>query len=185
MKRSLKRILHPGAEEYDGVGLEPEPCQKPPELGIFELISLGDDTRLRSFIMKNPNSLNSVDNEKATPLHFAAASGNLELLMMITDESSDEVLNVMDYKGNTPLHWAVEKNQMESVRFLLSRGANPNILNYYLLAPLHLAVQLQHNAIVEVLVSHSGIDIDLEGELGNTPLMMTCCKDNSEALNIL
>lgn len=56
----------------------------------------------------------------------------------------------MDNDGNTPLHWAAEKNQVESVRFLLSKGANPNLQNNSMMAPLHLAVQGMHNEVVKV-----------------------------------
>lgn len=60
------------------------------------------------------------------------------------------VLNVMDDYGNTPLHWATEKNQVESVKFLLSRGANPNLQNGHMMAPLHIAVQNTHNEVLKV-----------------------------------
>lgn len=60
------------------------------------------------------------------------------------------VLNALDSRGGTPLHWSIVKNQLDSVRILLSRGANPNLLNFYRLAPIHMAIQLHHNTIVEV-----------------------------------
>lgn len=56
----------------------------------------------------------------------------------------------MDDYGNTPLHWAAEKNQVESVKFLLSKGANPNLRNYNMMAPLHIAVQGLHNEVMKV-----------------------------------
>ncbi|XP_043922216.1 transient receptor potential cation channel subfamily A member 1-like [Protopterus annectens] len=95
------------------------------------------------------------------------------------------ILNMSDLNGNTPLHWAVEKNQVESVKMLLDNGADPNILNRYQLSPLHGAVQMFHNEIVKVLAGHKGIDLNLEGELGNTPLLTACCRNNHEGINIL
>ncbi len=59
-------------------------------------------------------------------------------------------LNSIDEQGNVPLHWAVEKNKAESCKALLELGADPNILNTALLSPLHLAVSLGHNDLVEV-----------------------------------
>lgn len=56
----------------------------------------------------------------------------------------------MDDYGNTPLHWAAEKNQVESVKFLLSKGANPNLRNSNMMAPLHIAVQGLHNEVIKV-----------------------------------
>lgn len=60
------------------------------------------------------------------------------------------VLNIMDSSGNTPLHWAAEKNQVESVKFLLSQGANPNLRNNNMMAPLHIAVQASYNEMTKV-----------------------------------
>lgn len=59
-------------------------------------------------------------------------------------------LNSCDDQGNVPLHYAVEKNKLESCRALLDLGADPNILNTAFMAPLHLAVSLQYNDLVEV-----------------------------------
>ena len=56
----------------------------------------------------------------------------------------------MDSCGNTPLHWAAEKNQVESVKFLLSQGANPNLRNSTMMAPLHIAVQSTYNEMIKV-----------------------------------
>ena len=60
------------------------------------------------------------------------------------------VLNVMDDYGNTPLHWAAGKNQAESVKFLLHKGANPNLRNCSMMAPLHVAVQGGYNDVMKV-----------------------------------
>lgn len=60
------------------------------------------------------------------------------------------MLNSCDEQGNVPLHWAVEKNRAESCRSLLDLGADPNVLNKALMSPLHLAVSLEHNHLVEV-----------------------------------
>ncbi|KAH0617642.1 hypothetical protein JD844_016091 [Phrynosoma platyrhinos] len=151
---------------------------------LIEVISDGSTCRLRSFIKKNREGLKKLDDLNATPLHHAAGRGQLELMQMIID-SSTEALNVTDSSGNTPLHWATKKNQIESVKLLLSRGANPNILNSNMMAPLHLAVQSLYNELVKIFLEHSTTDVNLEGEGGNTPILVACYKDNSEALRLL
>uniref|UniRef100_A0A7M4FKT5 Transient receptor potential cation channel subfamily A member 1 n=1 Tax=Crocodylus porosus TaxID=8502 RepID=A0A7M4FKT5_CROPO len=151
------------------------------------VISDGSTCRLRSFIKKNRSGLSKVDQLHATPLHYAAESGQIELMQMIIDDSSYEgnLLNATDSAGNTPLHWATKKNQIESVKLLLSKGANPNILNSNMMAPLHMSVQSLQNEIVKILVQHSSTDVNLEGEAGNTPIIVACYKNNPEALTLL
>ncbi|NXO12235.1 TRPA1 protein, partial [Oriolus oriolus] len=189
MKRSLLRLCRArekaaGSSSYQGVVCEADAASVASQ-DVFKVISDGSACRLRSFIKKNRSGLTKVDELNATPLHHAAEGGQIELMQLIIDDSSCEVLNVMDSSGNTPLHWATKKNQIESVCLLLSRGANPNILNSNMMAPLHMAVQSLHNEIVKILVQHTSTDVNLEGEAGNTPIMVACYKDNPEALTLL
>ncbi|KAJ8797013.1 hypothetical protein J1605_001823 [Eschrichtius robustus] len=102
-----------------------------------------------------------------------------------TGPSQEGVLNVMDDYGNTPLHWAAGKNQVESVKFLLRKGANPNLRNCDMMAPLHVAVQGLYNDVMKVLIEHRTTDVNLEGENGNTALIIACFTDNSEAVQLL
>uniref|UniRef100_A0A8C5JPR5 Transient receptor potential cation channel subfamily A member 1 n=1 Tax=Junco hyemalis TaxID=40217 RepID=A0A8C5JPR5_JUNHY len=187
MKRSLLRLCRSrdkaaNSSAYQGVVCEADAASVASQ-DVFKVH--GSACRLRSFIKKNRSGLTKVDELNATPLHHAAEGGQIELMQLIMDDSSYEALNVMDSSGNTPLHWATKKNQVESVRLLLSRGANPNILNSNMMAPLHMAVQSLHNEIVKVLVQHSSTDVNLEGETGNTPIIVACYKDNPEALTLL
>uniref|UniRef100_A0A674EGX8 Transient receptor potential cation channel, subfamily A, member 1a n=1 Tax=Salmo trutta TaxID=8032 RepID=A0A674EGX8_SALTR len=96
-----------------------------------------------------------------------------------------EELNASDEEGNTPLHWAVKGTQRESCACLLDLGADSNILNLRLMSPLHLAVSLGHNPLVELLLSHSNTDANLMGDQGNTPVMLACSVDNHEAVRLL
>uniref|UniRef100_A0AAZ3QMD2 Transient receptor potential cation channel, subfamily A, member 1b n=1 Tax=Oncorhynchus tshawytscha TaxID=74940 RepID=A0AAZ3QMD2_ONCTS len=92
---------------------------------------------------------------------------------------------VYDDEGSMPLHWAVERNQPDSCRALLELGAEPNVLNKALMSPLHLAVSHTHNHLVQLLLSHYKTESNLEGGLGNTPVMLACSINNTEALSIL
>uniref|UniRef100_A0A8D0C5L2 Transient receptor potential cation channel subfamily A member 1 n=1 Tax=Salvator merianae TaxID=96440 RepID=A0A8D0C5L2_SALMN len=188
MKRSFLKLFQSGETKqrtcYEGVVCEADAASVASQ-DVFKVISDGSTCRLRSFIKKNRDGLKKVDDLNATPLHHAAGGGQLELMQMIMDDSSAEALNVTDSSGNTPLHWATKKRQAESVKFLLSRGANPNILNSNMMAPLHLAVQSLHNELVKIFVEHSATDVNLEGEGGNTPILVACYKDNPEALKLL
>ncbi|XP_062935968.1 transient receptor potential cation channel subfamily A member 1 [Cynocephalus volans] len=185
MKRSLRRVLRPGEKKepqavvYQGVEDDMDDSKE-----SFKVVFEGSTCGLQNFIKKR-RKVSKYDDVNASPLHHAAAEGQVELMQMIINKSSCEALNVMDDYGNTPLHWATEKNQVESVKFLLSKGANPNLRNCTMMAPLHIAVQGTDNEVTKVLVEHSRTNINLEGENGNTAVIIACSKDNSEALQIL
>uniref|UniRef100_A0AAY4ASW9 Ion transport domain-containing protein n=1 Tax=Denticeps clupeoides TaxID=299321 RepID=A0AAY4ASW9_9TELE len=111
-----------------------------------------------------------------------SSSDTMEMVLKERDSSCSSHkclwLNACDDHGCTPLHWAVEKNQESICSLLLDLGANPNILNKALLAPLHMAITKGHNTLVEVGTSRCG-------DLGNTPVMLACCSNNCEALRML
>ncbi|XP_055967198.1 transient receptor potential cation channel subfamily A member 1 [Sorex fumeus] len=185
MRRSLRKMLRPGDKkesqsvDYQGVEDDMDDCKDSLKV-VFE----GSACPLQNF-MKRRRKCCKYEDENAPPLHYAAEEGQIQLMEMIINDSSCETVNMMDNYGNTPLHWAAGKNQVESVKFLLSKGANPNLRNSNMMAPLHLAVQGLHNEVVKVLTEHSGTNVNLEGENGNTSVLIACSKDNSEALQIL
>ncbi|XP_004602631.2 transient receptor potential cation channel subfamily A member 1 [Sorex araneus] len=185
MRRSLRKMLRPGdkkkSQSVDYQGVEDDMDDSKDSLKmVFE----GSACALQNFLKKRRKCCKYED-ENAPPLHYAAEEGQIQLMEMIINDSSCETVNMMDNYGNTPLHWAAGKNQVESVKFLLSKGANPNLRNNNMMAPLHLAVQGLHNEVVKVLTEHSGTNVNLEGENGNTSVLIACARDNSEALQIL
>uniref|UniRef100_A0AAQ4QHV1 Transient receptor potential cation channel, subfamily A, member 1b n=1 Tax=Gasterosteus aculeatus aculeatus TaxID=481459 RepID=A0AAQ4QHV1_GASAC len=141
-------------------------------LNVFELAEKGDLALLENLVRKCPEVLIEKDEYGAIPLHHAAAGDHVNLIQFITTVMEPQDLNSCDEQGNVPLHWAVEKNKAGSCRALLDLGADPNILNTALLSPLHLAICLGHNDLVELLVSHTATDCNLQGDLGNTPLIL-------------
>ncbi|XP_066228535.1 transient receptor potential cation channel subfamily A member 1 [Saccopteryx leptura] len=185
MRRSLRRMLRTeGKKEPQGVCYQGVEDDMDDGKDSFKVVFEGSPRELQSCVKKQKKLL-KYDYVCASSLHYAAEEGQLELMEMIIKDSSCEVLNVMDNYGNTPMHWAAERNQVESVKLLLSKGANPNLRNSNMMAPLHLAVQRMHNNVVKVLLEHSRTDVNLEGENGNTAVMIACSKDNSEALQLL
>ncbi|XP_032875200.1 transient receptor potential cation channel subfamily A member 1 [Amblyraja radiata] len=154
-------------------------------INIFKLVDSGDITLIEKLMEEDHDCLSRMDEDKSSPLHHAAGAGHLNILTLIIEHANFEILNVIDCNGNTPLHWAAEKNQTHIVQTLLDKGANPNILNNIYLSPLHVAMSLNHNGVVKALASHKSTDLNLQGDLKNTPLMLACSRDNSEGLSIL
>ncbi|XP_023650187.1 transient receptor potential cation channel subfamily A member 1b isoform X1 [Paramormyrops kingsleyae] len=152
---------------------------------VFEAALQGNTELLETFWRSRPGSLCARDESGATPLHYATSAGIPPVIQFLAHATGPEALNAQDFEGKTALHWAVEKNQLEVCGTLLELGADPNVLDAALMSPLHLAVSLRHHNLVNRLLSHRNTDANLEGELGNTPVMLACSMDNCEALSSL
>ena len=79
------------------------------------------------------------DKEGQTPLHYACASGLLEIVQHIHSEKLSDLVHT-SHSGDTPLHFACKHNQVEVVQFLLSTGeCDPLIKNAEGLTPVEFA----------------------------------------------
>uniref|UniRef100_A0A8C2PVM4 Transient receptor potential cation channel, subfamily A, member 1b n=1 Tax=Cyprinus carpio TaxID=7962 RepID=A0A8C2PVM4_CYPCA len=151
---------------------------------VFELAFKGKASAIDHLSRKNLEHLSFRDENGASPLHYASAGGHLDIIRLIVSDVGPEELNVQDEQGRTPLHWAVEQDQLHSCALLLELGADPNILNSAMMGPLHLAVTKKYNHLV-LLQSCDKTDANLEGDLGNTPVMLACCTNNCDAIQFL
>lgn len=67
---------------------------------------------------------------------------------------------------------AAKFNDVKQVKLLLSQGINPNTVDSNGNPMLVLAIKDRSNAVIEVLLSAKGMDVDLSNKNGETPLMM-------------
>lgn len=95
--------------------------------------------------------------------------------MLKTEKSVDallpptEALTTEQHNLKQALFNAVLNDQIESVKSLLARGANPNVINMHGQTPLSIAVRDGHVDMVNELVNH-GANPEHCTRFGNTPL---------------
>lgn len=65
--------------------------------------------------------LDTVSNERFTPLHLASFSGKINAVRFLHSKGAD--LNLKSAHGNLPLHLAVQQGQVEVIEFLLANGS--------------------------------------------------------------
>ncbi len=128
------------------------------------------------------------DLRDATPqdgsvLLVAAASGHDELTAFLTERGADP--SVRDSKGYVALHYAAsDRNMPESVKALLTHGADPNVrlemeppgrrtedISLVGATPLFLAAESGNAAAVRLLAT-SGADLNVETNTHITPLLV-------------
>ena len=85
----------------------------------------------------------------ATPLHFAARSGQQLLAGRLIEAGAD--VNAKNSLGQTPLHLAVRKNDSAMEKFLLKRGADKHAKDECGMTPYRLAQILGHSDSLEFL----------------------------------
>ena len=75
-------------------------------------------------ILEQPTVVGAGVSTGATPLHYAAADGRVEMIRMLKLYGGH--VQQPDDEGNRPLHWAVLKGAETSVECLVAEGADIN-----------------------------------------------------------
>lgn len=133
-----------------------------------------------------------------TPALSAAAAFRSAAAAIALVDGGAEVKSA-DARGNTPLHGAAQLGDVELVKKLLAKGADPNARNAAVLArapqgffrppagqvtPLHVAARANQLDIVKLLVEAKA-DPKIKGEDGTTLLMQAASSTNVEVVKYI
>jgi len=118
----------------------------------------------------------------AVPAAAQFQSDGYKFLEAVRDKDGDAATEMLNQPGNTivntrditsgdtGLHVVVARSDVLWIRFLLQRGADPNIRNKKGLTPLQLATSLSYTDGVEALVK-GGANVNVGDQTGETPLI--------------
>ena len=96
-----------------------------------------------------------------------------------------QIVNTRDItSGDTGLHVVVQRRDALWVRFLLQRGADPNIRNKKGITPLQLATAMGFADGVEALI-RGGANVNVGDQTGETPLIAAVHQRNTELVRVL
>ena len=144
------------------------PSQRPKTLHAFAAEGRLTAPRLHQMVRSGAD-VNSPDALGLTPLHHAAANGHLETLTTLVRAGA--IVDAPNTQGRTALHLAAmaEKDMSNTVKSLVSHGANVEARDLYAQTPLHWACDRGHqNSIAALLEAKS--DANSAGNNGDTPL---------------
>lgn len=101
------------------------------------------------------------------------------------DEPGTTIVNAREVTtGETALHAVVQRRDLTWVKFLLQRGANPDIADKNGVYPIQIAAQLGFIEGVERLVQ-GGADIDVSDSTGETPLISAVHRRDLKMIEML
>ncbi|XP_039866819.1 rabankyrin-5 isoform X2 [Simochromis diagramma] len=83
--------------------------------------------------------------------------------------------------GQTPLHLASNWGLEDVVQCLLEFGANVNAQDSEGRTPIHAAISNQHNVIIQLLISHPDIRLNIRDRQGMTPFACAMTHKNNKA----
>ncbi|XP_067126392.1 POTE ankyrin domain family member B-like [Centruroides vittatus] len=129
---------------------------------------LGNESDVRNCLKSIP--LDSKDDENRTPLHLAAAKGNIAVIEMLLEK--DPNVNDQDINGKTPLMKAIEGHHEKAIHLLIEADAEVNLKDRGGNTAIHIALNTGQYDVAQYLLQYT-----TEDNIGN--------KDGITALHIL
>lgn len=117
-------------------------------------------------------------------VHYAAANGNMQWVKLFIEEVNPANLEATTSDKETPLHIACRHNQIEVVKYLLSKDANVEAKNKFNETPLLIATKNRNLAIVKLLVT-AGANVNTKNKKKEHALHLATVKNDIKIMKIL
>ena len=123
--------------------------------------------RIQAMIKDSPDLINAKGQAGETPLHIAAAAGQLIVADFLLRNGAD--INARDHKEATPLYEAAESGRKAMVELLIQHQADLELSDQNGWTPLYRAANKGFLSVVQVLLAR-GADPNAKAKNGATPL---------------
>ena len=148
---------------------------------IHEAAKRGDLEKVRTLVEGDPALVEAKDKGGETPLHWAAVSGNLDLVRFLLDKGA--IVDAKNARGLTPLFFTAAQGRPPAAGLLIERGADVNARNPLGMTPLITAVEQGAVELVQTLIA-AGADVGVESRIG-TALHRAAFKGQIDIIRIL
>jgi len=127
----------------------------------------------------------SLSNSKSSlSLHESIKTFDLNLVDQAYQVDSSSINTLDPNIGWTVLYKAIVYEQIEIAKYLLEKGADPNVPNKIGETPLHYASEIGKTEFINLLLKYNASP-NIKQSDGNTPLHIACKKNHLNALKIM
>lgn len=121
--------------------------------------------------------VNATTDNGGTALMFAAIRGDVATQAALIDAGAN--VNAVGGFDWTALMVATVKGHLHAARQLLDSGADPNLRDIYGWTPLMRAVYEGRHQVVQALLEHPGIQVDVRNDKGATALYLAAARGDA------
>ena len=143
---------------------------------ILKYTEKDDIERVRKCLERYPNSIDARDSDGYMPIHRACHNDNVELVKLLIDSGAD--VEAKTDEGWRAIHCASYWGNINVVGFLIKYGVNINALTHGNNSCLHLAVQRYERKLLELLVYHPLMYMEVRN--GSNDNAYELCKRKTE-----
>jgi len=147
----------------------------------LHLAALYDNKEVVKLLLAHDAQVNVKNDFAETPLHLASS---LTVARLLIAAGAD--INAKDLEGITPLYMAIQSGDMDKIEFLVSNGADVNVVAEGELdsTPLHEAIRELCKPVVRLLIEH-GADLNRKDDSEITPAEAAMQFEDQEMVKLL
>ncbi|UCG30683.1 MAG: ankyrin repeat domain-containing protein [candidate division WOR-3 bacterium] len=134
---------------------------------IHDASQQGDFDRVKTLVEENAELVNLADETGHTPLHYAAAGGQVEIARFLISEKAD--VNALNTVNQSVLLYAAYFGNAEIAEELIASGATLNDQDIFGRSPLHYAARQRSMDALMLLIDNNA-ELDIRDNIGETPL---------------
>ena len=149
---------------------------------IYSAIDSGQIDRVENFLKRNPELLNTKNENAMTPLNWAAYKGQKEIVQLLLEAGADVTLG--DNENSQPIHNAAVAGHTEVIETLLASGVDINSRDNNGMTALHFALSYRQLETAALLLD-KGADLNASNHNGFTSLHYAALGNFTDLINRL